>query len=65
MNLALGAFGALVGIAVAGLLFALAWRVVARARVGNAKLRQARQDPHSSVFRNVEDREDPYRDIPQ
>jgi hypothetical protein len=65
MELVLGALGAVVGIAVAVLLFALAWRFVGRARLGNARLRQARQDPHRGSFRNADDKADPYRDIPQ
>ncbi len=65
MELVLGALGTIVGLAVAVLLFALAWRVVARARQGNARLRQARQAPHRGGFRNADDKADPYRDIPQ
>lgn len=65
MEFVLGALGAIAGAAVAVLLFALAWRVVMRARLGNARLRQARQDPHRGSFRNADDKADPYRDIPQ
>ena len=65
MEIVLGTFGAIVGLAVAVLLFALAWRIVVRARQGNARVREARRDPHRSGFRNAGDADDPYRDIPQ
>jgi hypothetical protein len=65
MEIVIGTLGAIAGVAVAVSLFVLAWRVVVKARKGNAKLREASKDPHRSVFRNPDDAADPFRDIPQ
>jgi hypothetical protein len=53
------------GLVIAVLLFGLAWWVVARARIGNRKLREARRDPHTDFRADQDDAEDPHRDIPQ
>lgn len=65
MVYSIGTAGAIAGIIVAVALFALAWRMVVRARAGNAKVREARHDPHLDATRRGDDADDPQRNIPQ
>ncbi|HUF72386.1 MAG TPA: hypothetical protein VMR74_05745 [Gammaproteobacteria bacterium] len=65
MEFAIGTVGAIGGIIVAVVLFALSWWMVVRARAGNAKVREVRHDPHLDATRHGEDADDPQRNIPQ
>jgi len=65
MEFAIGAVGAIGGIVVAVALFVLGWWMVTRARGGNAKVREARHDPHLDVTGHGDDADDPERNIPQ
>lgn len=61
----IGTLGSIAGIAIAVLIFALAWRLVIRARAGNARVREARRDPHARTVPSHGDSKDARRDIPQ
>jgi type IV secretory pathway TrbD component len=65
MEIAIGTFGTVAGIAVAVALFALGWWLVGRARKGNATVRRAHNDPHLDRTAHGADEDDPQRNIPQ
>ncbi|MDX1561307.1 MAG: hypothetical protein R3305_00175 [Gammaproteobacteria bacterium] len=58
----LAAFG---GIVIAVAIFLVAWRLVTRARAGNRKVREARDDPHADPANASADDPESRRDIPQ
>jgi cytosine/uracil/thiamine/allantoin permease len=58
-------FSTIAGIAVAVVIFVVAWWLVVRARAGNAKVRETRHDPHAHGNPHSGDPTDARRDIPQ
>lgn len=65
MEVLVGTVGLVAGIATAVLIFAGAWWLVARARRGNRKVREARHDPHVAAVPHRSRDHDQRRDIPQ
>lgn len=63
MEVLIESIGAVSAIVAALAIFAGAWWLVARARAGNRKVREARHDPHA--VRDEKRTQDPNRDIRQ
>ena len=60
-----GTVGLIAGLATAIAIFGGAWMLVARARRGNRRVREARGDPHVASVAHPSRDHDQRRDIPQ